>query len=183
MKIKAVLRRDQTLGLPHTYQPLEAAVRVSEKTDRAAQARHLEENLIARLAKGREWATPGVEAALRRALGQVDAGIDVASPRLQATLRAIADELAGGVEAVTPRVHEHIARILPEVETPATGKSRGRWPGKPWLIVGAAIAAVLAGVTAWRVLHTAEPVPERREAAARETPPAATPPGPPSPLS
>ena len=156
-------------------------MRVSEKTDRAAQARHLEENLIARLAKGREWATPGVEAALRRALGQVDAGIDVASPRLQATLRAIADELAGGVEAVTPRVHEHIARILPEVETPAAGKTHGRWPGKPWLIVGAAIAAVLAGVTAWRVLHTAEPVPERGDAAARETPPA-TPPGPPSPL-
>ena len=164
-------------------------MRVSEKTDRAAQARHLEENLIARLAKGREWATPGVEAALRRALGQVDAGIDVASPRLQATLRAIADELAGGVEAVTPRVHEHIARILPEVETPATGKAHGRWPGKPWLIVGAAIAAVLAGVTAWRVLHTAEPVPERGEAAAPETQPvkvdplAGTPPGPPSPLS
>lgn len=158
-------------------------MRVSERTDRAAQARHLEENLIARLAKGREWATPGVEAALRRALGQVDAGIDIASPRLQATLRAIADELAGGVEAATPRVHEHIARILPEVETPATGNAHGRWPGKPWLIVGVVIAAVLAGVAAWRVLHTAEPVPERREPAARETPPTATPPVPPSPLS
>ncbi len=164
-------------------------MRVSEKTDRAAQARHLEENLIARLAKGREWATPGVEAALRRALGQVDAGIDVASPRLQATLRAIADELAGGVEAVTPRVHERIARILPEVETPATRKAHGRWPGKPWLIVGAVIAGVLAGVTAWRLLHTAEPVPERGEATARETKPvqvdplAATPPGTTSPLS
>jgi hypothetical protein len=162
---------------------------VFEKTDRAAQARRLEENLIARLAKGREWATPGVEAALRRALGQVDAGIDVASPRLQATLRAIADELAGGVEAVTPRVHEHIARILPEAEAPATGKAHGRWPGKPWLIVGAAIAAVLAGLSVWRVLHKAEPVSERGEAAAPETqpaqaePPAATPPGPPSPLS
>jgi hypothetical protein len=161
---------------------------VSEKTDGAAQARRLEENLIARLAKGREWATPGVEAALRRALGQVEAGIDVASPRLQATLRAIADELAEGVEAVTPRVHEHIARILPEV-APVTGKARGRWPGKPWLIVGAAIAAVLAGVTAWRVLHTAEPAPERGEATAPETQPAkvdplpGTPPGPPSPLS
>lgn len=157
-------------------------MRVSEKTDRAAQARHLEENLVARLAKGREWATPGVESALRRALGQVDAGIDVASPRLQATLRAIADELAGGVEAVTPRVHEHIARILPEVEA-AAGKAHRRWTGKPWLIVGAAIAAVLAGLSVWRVLHTAEPVPERGEAKAPETRPAATPPDSPSPLS
>jgi hypothetical protein len=164
-------------------------VRVSEKTDRTAQARHLEENLIARLAKGREWATPGVESALRRALGQVDAGIDVASPRLQATLRAIADELAGGVEAVTPRVHERIARIIPEAEAPATGKARGRWTGKPWLIVGTAIAAVLAGVTVWRVLHTAEPVPERGEATAPESQPVqaepstATPPDASSPLS
>ena len=164
-------------------------MRVSEKTDRAAQARHLEENLIARLAKGREWATPGVESALRRALGQVDAGIDVASPRLQATLRAIADELAGGVEAVTPRVHERIARIIPEAEAPATGQAHGRWPGKPWLIVGAAIATVLAGLAAWRVLHTAEPVPGRGDATAPQTQPAqadplaATPPDSPSPLS
>ena len=142
-------------------------MRVSEKADRAAQARHLEENLIARLAKGREWATPGVESALRRALGQIDAGIDVASPRLQATLRSIADELAGGVEAVTPRVHERIARIIPEVEAPVT-KAHGRWPGKPWLIVGAAIAALLAGLSVWRVLRRAEPASERGEARATD---------------
>ncbi|MDQ1595033.1 MAG: hypothetical protein QOH40_1589, partial [Arthrobacter pascens] len=110
-------------------------MRVSEKTDRATQARHLQETLIARLAKGREWATPGVESALRRALGRVDAGIDVASPRLQATLRAIADELAGGVETVTPRLHERIARIIPEAEVPVADEAaRGRLTGKPWLV-------------------------------------------------
>ena len=164
-------------------------MRVSEKTDRAAQARHLEESLIARLAKGREWATPGVESALRRALGQVDAGIDVASPRLQATLRAIADELAEGVEAVTPRVHERIARIIPEVEAPLTGKAHGRWTGKHWLIVGAAIAAVLAGLSVWRVLHPTGPASDRGEAKAPETRPdradpfTAAPPDSPSPLS
>lgn len=161
-------------------------MRVSEKPDRAVQARHLEESLIDRLAKGREWATPGVEAALRRALGQIDAGIDVASPRLQATLRSIADELAGGVEAVTPRVHERIARIIPEVEARVTHKPKGRWTGKPWLIVGAAIAAVLAGVAVWRVLHAAEPAPDRAEATAPEArpvqaePSTTTPPGSPS---
>ena len=146
-------------------------MRVSEKTDRVAQTRHLEENLIARLAKGREWATPGVESALRRALGRVDAGIDVASPRLQATLRAIADDLAGGVETVTPRVHERIARIIPEVEAPVTHKAQGRLSGKLWVVVGAAVVAVVAGFSVWRVLRVAEPASERGEVTASETQP------------
>jgi hypothetical protein len=146
-------------------------VHVFEKADRAAQARHLQENLIARLAKGREWATPGVESALRRALGRVDAGIDVASPRLQATLRAIADELAGGVETVTPRLHERIARIIPEAEVPVVVEApRGRLTGKPWLVAAAAVAAVLAGISLWRVLG-AESAQERGEETAAEAQP------------
>lgn len=86
---------------------------LSEKTAKTAQARHLQENLIDRLEKGREWATPAVESALRRALVGIDSGIDAASPRLQASLRAIAEELAGGVETATPRLHERLARINP----------------------------------------------------------------------
>jgi hypothetical protein len=147
-------------------------VRVSEKTDRSAQARHLQENLMARLSKGREWATPGVESALRRALGRIDAGIDVASPRLQATLRAIADELAGGVETVTPRLHERIARIIPEVEVPVPDEAQaGKLAGKPWLVAAAGIAAVAAGLSLWRVLRVGEPASEPQEVTAAEARP------------
>jgi hypothetical protein len=140
------------------------------KTDRAVQPRHLQEALIARLAKGREWATPGVESALRRALERVDAGIDIASPRLQATLRAIADELAGGVETVTPRLHERIARIIPEAEVSVTEARRGRLAGKPWLVAAVAIAAAVAGISLWRVLG-AEPAAERQEETAPDVQP------------
>lgn len=159
---------------------------VSEKTDRAAQARHLQELLIARLAQGREWATPGIETALRRALVQVDAGIDVASPRLQATLRAIADELAGGVETVTPRVHKRLARIMPGLDAPVKDKAKRRLNGRAWLVVGAAVAAALAALSMWRVLRVSERVAELREATARKDQPvqdepfAATPPDSPS---
>lgn len=90
------------------------------------------------------------------------------------------------MEAVTPRVHERMARIIPEVEARVNHIPKGRWTGKPWLIVGAAIAAVLTGVTVWRVLHTAEPAPERAETTAPEArpvqiePSTTTPPGSPS---
>lgn len=148
---------------------------MSGKTDRAVQARHLQEALIARLAKGREWATPGVESALRRALERVDAGIDVASPRLQATLRAIAEELAGGVETVTPRLHERIARIIPEAEVPDAEVPRGRLTGKPWLLAAAAIAAIVAGISLWWYVLGAEPAAERQEETAPDAQPGAEP--------
>lgn len=144
---------------------------VSEKTDRAVQARHLQEILVARLAKGREWATPGVESALRRALGRIDAGIDVASPHLQATLRAMADELAGGVETLTPRLHEHIARIIPEAEAPVPAKAiRGSVAMKPWLVVAAGVAALLAGISLWSVLRTGQTSELKEETAPKAQP-------------
>lgn len=88
-------------------------MRTEVETSRAAQARQLQDALVLRLAKGREWATPGIEAALRRMLTGIDSGLEAASPRLQASLRTIADELAGGVEAATPRLHERITRLIP----------------------------------------------------------------------
>lgn len=143
-----------------------------EKVDRTVQARHFQENLIARLAKGREWATPGVEAALRRALERIDAGIDAASPRLQASLRALADELAGGVETVTPRLHERIARFIPEAELPVAEEPRhSKLLGKPWLVAGAGLAALSAGFSLWRVLRGAGPAAERQKDTAAQAQP------------
>lgn len=126
-------------------------MRTHAKTDRSAQARHLQEALTLRLAKGREWATPGIEAALRRLLTQIDSGIDTASPRIQASLRTIADELAEGVEAATPRLHEQVARLIPEA-APAAKPAR-----KGWLIVGIIAAAVIGSLAVWQVLR---PLPE-----------------------
>jgi len=127
----------------------------SEKTARIAQARQLQESLVTQLAKGREWATPGIEAALHRALTGLDSGIEAASPRIQASLRAIADELAGGVEAVVPRVHEGITRITPKAA--AFSSSEAAQAAKPgarslarWLAAGVAAAAAFCGVLLWR---------------------------------
>jgi hypothetical protein len=39
------------------------------------QVHRLSENLMIHLAKGREWATPGVQAALQRAVAGLDTGI------------------------------------------------------------------------------------------------------------
>ena len=128
---------------------------VSEKTAKTAQARHLQENLIERLEKGREWATPAVESALRRALAGVDSGIDAASPRLQASLRAIAEELAGGVETATPRLHERIARINPRGTSPAAVAPNRKQPGKIWWAAAVLIAAAVGGLVTWRVLRPA----------------------------
>lgn len=130
---------------------------LSDRTATTAQARHLQEALLERLEKGREWATPAVESALRRALAGVDSGIEVASPRLQASLRAIAEELAGGVETVTPRLHERIARIIPEGTTPDSKASTSKHPGKAWLIAGVVVAAALSGMALWRVFRRPEP--------------------------
>lgn len=130
---------------------------LSDRTATTTQARHLQEALLERLEKGREWATPSVESALRRALEGVDSGIEVASPRLQASLRAIAEELAGGVETVTPRLHERIARIIPEVTPPDTKASTSQHPRKAWWVAGVVVAAALGGLALWRALYRPEP--------------------------
>lgn len=120
----------------------------SEDTARTAQARHLQENLITHLAKGKERATPGVKAALRRALTGIDSGIEAASPRIQTSLRTIADELAGGVEAVTPRLHERITRIIPAASATAMETAQIRKQRrKPWWMACLAAAATFYGIT------------------------------------
>jgi hypothetical protein len=141
-------------------------VRTSDQIDRAAQARHLQEALLTRVAKGREWATPGVEAALRRALTGIDTGLEAASPRLQASLRTIADELAGRVETATPRLHERIAKLLPVAETPAQPAPPQKPTTIPWWFIPAALAAAAGGVALWRVMRSA---PEPEVAPAPET--------------
>jgi hypothetical protein len=140
-------------------------VRSADQMDRAVQTHHLQEALLGRVARGREWATPGVEAALRRALAGVETGLEAASPRLQASLRIIADELAGKVEATTPRLHERIARLFPAAEfrphaIPIGKKARTIW----WL--AAAIVAIAGGVVLWRAVR---PVPEPEVAPEGET--------------
>jgi hypothetical protein len=61
----------------------EALMRRAESTTESEQVHHLLENLMNRLAKGRKWATPGVHAALQRAVAGLDTGIETESPRLQ----------------------------------------------------------------------------------------------------
>ena len=139
-------------------------MRTQAETNRAAQARQLQEALVLRLAKGREWATPGIESALRRLLTGIDGGLEAASPRVQASLRAIADELAGGVEAATPRLHERISRLLPEAAVPAQAAPANEPVRKTWLVAAVAAAAITAGVAFWQALR---PAPE--EEAANET--------------
>ena len=122
-------------------------MRTATPTVQAEQVRHLSENLKSQLTKGREWATPGVEAALQKAIAGLDTGIESASPRIQAGLRRLADELAVGVETLTPRVHEGLQRVAPKV---APAKSKRTASGKAWLVAGAVAVAVTAGVAAWR---------------------------------
>lgn len=131
---------------------------------RTAQARHLQESLVTHLSKGKEWATPGIEAALHRALRGIDTGIEAASPRIQASLRTIADELAGGVEAATPRLHERITRILPVTNAVASETAKARQARKPWLLAAVGAAAAFCGIMLWRALRpvgepAAEPLP------------------------
>jgi hypothetical protein len=132
-----------------------------------ARTRQLQENLLTHLAKGREWATPGIEAALHRALTGMDSGLEAASPRIQASLRTIVDELAGGVEAMTPRIHDRISRITQANHpAPDPGAESGRPSRNPWLIAGILAAAALCGATLWRLLRPAgepsvEPPPEQ----------------------
>ncbi|MET1021793.1 MAG: hypothetical protein ABWX69_06290 [Arthrobacter sp.] len=125
-------------------------MRTATRPPQADQARHLSEQFITQLTKGREWATPGVEAALRRLVAGLDAGIESASPRTQANLRRLADELAGGVETLAPRVHEGLKRVAPKVVTVTPpAKTKRTASGKVWWIGAALAIAVSAGVAAW----------------------------------
>ena len=128
-------------------------MRTATTTSQSDQVRHLSENLISQLTQGREWATPGVEASLKRVVAGLDAGIESASPRIQTGLRRLADELAGGVETLAPRVKEGLHRVAPKVVPPVTAParttSRRTASGKAWLIAGVAAVAVTAGVAVW----------------------------------
>lgn len=135
------------------------------------QAHRLFENLMTHVAKGREWATPGAQAALQRAVAGLDTGIETASPRLQELLRGLADELAGGVETLTPRVQERLKRVAPQATVvmvdpgPAgTGRSAFR---NVWWIAGL-LAVAIGGLGAWRSFRkpVVEPMPT---AAAQES--------------
>ena len=137
-------------------------MRTATPTAQSDQVRHLSENLMSQLTQGREWATPGVEAALKRMVAGLDAGIESASPRIQTGLRRLADELAGGVETLAPRVQEGLHRVAPKVVTaPARATSRRTASGKAWLIAGVVAVAVTVGVAAWLFFRRAddEPVP------------------------
>ncbi|MBT2551024.1 hypothetical protein, partial [Arthrobacter sp. ISL-65] len=120
-------------------------MRRAEPMTETEQAHRLSENLMTHLAKGREWATPGVQAALQRAVAGLDTGIETASPRLQAVLRRLADELAGGVETLTPRVQERLQRVAPKaapVMDPVPVEARRPASGKLWWIAG--LVAIVA---------------------------------------
>lgn len=119
---------------------------------------HLSENLMSQLARGREWATPGVEAALQRAVAGLDAGIETASPRLQALLRRLAAELAGGVETLTPRVQQQLkrvgskpaARVRKRVPVQSRRPAFRMW----WWIAG--LVALAAGAAVWRSVQASK---------------------------
>ncbi|MGP4033325.1 hypothetical protein [Pseudarthrobacter sp. 1C304] len=136
-------------------------MRTATPTVQVDQFRQLSENLMSQLAKGREWATPEVEAALQKMVLGLDTGIESASPRIQAGLRRrLADELAGGVETLTPRVHEGLQRVAPKgARVPAKAKSRRTASGNAWLIAGAVAVAVTAGVAAWHFLRPGDDEP------------------------
>jgi len=123
-------------------------MRTAKPLTESEQVHRLSENLMTQLAKGREWATPGVQTALQRAVAGLDTGIETASPRLQALLRRLADELAGGVETITPRVHEQLMRVGPRAAAPAPIQAKKSPSRIWWLITG--IAALAAGAAVWR---------------------------------
>ena len=129
-------------------------MRTATSMTQADPTRHLSENLMSQLAKGREWATPGVEAALQRVVAGLDSGIESASPKIQAALRRLSEELAGGVETLAPRVHEGLKRVGPKVvpaeRSAAPAEARPTASGKAWLIAAVVAVAVAAGIAAWR---------------------------------
>ncbi|GGH92293.1 hypothetical protein ACFFGR_04390 [Arthrobacter liuii] len=109
-------------------------------------------NPVSQLAMGREWATPGVQAALQRAVAALDTGIETASPRLQDLLRRLTNELGGDMEALTPRLHKQLKRVGPKTFAARTRSNPVR-AGRPasrtlWWIVG--LVALAAGAAVWR---------------------------------
>ncbi|MDT0170975.1 hypothetical protein [Pseudarthrobacter sp. BRE9] len=136
-------------------------MRTAEPMTETERIHRLSENLMSQLSRGREWATPGVQAALQRAVAGLDTGIETASPRLQALLRRLADELAGGVETLTPRVHEQLKRVGPK--PPARGTKRvpvrSQRPAfrMGWWIAG--LVALAAGAAAWRSMQASKEEP------------------------
>lgn len=138
-------------------------MRTAKPMTETEQVHHLLENLTTRLARGREWATPGVQAALQRAVAGLDTGIETASPRLQTVLRGLADELAGGVETLTPRVREQLKRVGPKAAAEAAPLpvAAGRSAARKWWWIGALLLMVAAGVGVWRSFQASrdEPAP------------------------
>jgi len=147
-------------------------MRTAHPLTETEQVHRLSENLMTHLAKGREWATPGVQVALQRAVAGLDAGIETASPRLQALVRQLADELAGGVETLTPRVQERLKRVAPKVHAGIvdSGPVEAARPAsrKAWWIAGLLVVAGLGILRSLRRLSE-EPV----SSAAAQTPEAA----------
>lgn len=123
-------------------------MRTAEPMTETERIHRLSENLLSQLARGREWATPGVQAAVQRAVAGLDTGIETASPRLQSLLRRLADELASGVETLTPRVQEQLKRVGPRAAAPAPGRARRSAARLGWWILG--LAALAAGAAVWR---------------------------------
>lgn len=135
----------------------------AERLIESEQLHRLSENLIGHLARGREWATPGVTAALQKAVAGLDTGIETASPRLQVLLRRLSEELVGGMETFTPRVQEQLRRVGPKASargrTPVPVQARRRTSRLWWWIVG--VAALAAGAAVWRSMQAPkeEPTP------------------------
>lgn len=122
-------------------------MRTAEPMTETERLHRLSENLMSQLARGSEWATPGVQAALQRAVAGLDTGIETASPRLQAMLRRLAEELAGGVETLSPQVQERLRRVRPKavpVPVPPARSATKTW----WWILG--LVALAAGAAVWR---------------------------------
>lgn len=145
-------------------------MRTAEPMTETERIHRLSENLLTQLSRGREWATPGVQAALQRAVAGLDTGIETASPRLQALLRRLADELAGGVETLTPRVQEQLKRVSPKGTVPASVQTR-RPAAKVWLwILG--LAALAAGAAVWRSTQASKqkPTPSSEQEAGGKDP-------------
>ena len=132
-------------------------MRTAKAPTETEQVHRLSENLMSQLAKGREWATPGVQAALQRAVVGLDTGIETASPRLQALLRRLADELAGEVETMTPKVREQLKRVGPKAAAPAPIQTR-KSPSRIWWLITGMVAAG-AGAAVWRSKQAPKPEP------------------------
>lgn len=145
-------------------------MRTSATVSETEQAHRLIEALLTHLAHGREWATPGVQAAVQRVVTGLDAGVETASPRVQALLRRLAEDLAGGVETLTPRVQESLRRVVsqsqPEaLDLPAAEDAKSGSRTWLWLTGLLALSMAAAGAVAFR---SSRPSPEAAPVAAEQ---------------